>query len=242
MDALTDIDVVILAGGFGTRLQSVLPDRQKVVADISGRPFLAFLIEDFARAGCRRVILALGHRAEQVMDLLAPYRPAGVEIVASVEPEPLGTGGAARLALAQTRSRRLLLTNGDSFLPVDHAQLVAAHIVAGAAATLVVTAVDSVARYGEVVVAEDGAIHAFREKQDAGDRPGLINAGRYLIEREALEILPRDRPASLERDLFPALCGGALYAFQQDGPFIDIGTPDSLRSASRYFESLGASA
>ena len=242
MGALVDIDVVILAGGFGTRLQSVLPDRQKVVADISGRPFLAYLIEDFAHAGCRRIILALGHRAGQVMDLLAPYRPANVELVASVEPQPLGTGGAARLALQQARSRRILLTNGDSFLPVDHAGLLAFHRMAGAAATLVVTAVDSVARYGEVVVGENDAIQAFREKQEAGDRPGLINAGRYLIERETLETLPCDRPASLERDLFPALCGHALYAFRQAGPFVDIGTPDSLRSASRYFERLGASA
>lgn len=242
MDALADIDAVILAGGFGTRLQSVLLDRQKVVADISGRPFLAFLIEDFARAGCRRVILALGHRADQVMALLAPWRPAGVEIVASVEPQPLGTGGAARLALTRSHSRRILLTNGDSFLPVDHARLLAFHLAAEAVATLVVTDVESVARYGEVVVGEDGAIRAFREKQDGGDRPGPINAGRYLVERDVLASLPSDGPASLERDLFPALCGRGLYALHQPGPFIDIGTPETLHRAAGYFEALGASA
>jgi NDP-sugar pyrophosphorylase family protein len=239
---LAGVDVVILAGGFGTRLRAVLPDRQKVVANVGGQPFLGKLIEFYSAAGAQRIILALGYRAEDVQAAVGGF--AGVaDVVASIEPEPRGTGGALRHALAYLRSDTVLVANGDSFAAVDLAALMRLHREKHSPATIALAHVEDISRYGRVVVDEAGAVIRFEEKPAAGaGRPaeaGYINAGIYLIERSVIAALPDDRAISLEREVFPQLIGRGMYGLAAEVPFIDIGTPESWEAADRFFAALG---
>src|SRR3954463_14123588 len=115
---LADTDAVILAGGLGARLRSVVADRPKVLAPVLGRPFVTYLLDQLAAAGLRRAVLLTGFRAEQVRQTLAEQH-AGLDLAYSTEPTPLGTAGAVRDALDQVDTADVLLLNGDSFCPLD---------------------------------------------------------------------------------------------------------------------------
>jgi NDP-sugar pyrophosphorylase family protein len=232
---LDAIDVAILAGGQGTRLRPVLPDGQKVMAEIDGRPFLDYLLDQVEAAGARRIVLALGHRADEVFAYISRRKLGGAQIVVSFEDRPLGTGGALRLALPHLGSQTVLVLNGDSYAAVDFMALLALHRTRNARTTLALIPVDDRSRYGSVRCAADGAIIAFEEKRPEAAGPGDINGGVYLIERAAIAAIAEGRKVSLERDIFPGLCGTGLYGLRQAVPFIDIGTPQSLRAASAFF-------
>jgi len=235
---LNGIDTIILAGGLGTRLSQVLPGRQKVLAEVDGRPFLGKLIEFYAAAGSSRIVLALGYRSDDVEDFIRQYRGAA-RLITSVEPEPRGTAGALRHALALVESGTVLVANGDSFADVDLAALLALHRARRSMVTIALAYVDDVRRYGRVLFESDGGVVCFEEKPDpAGNESefaGYINAGIYLIEREVIATLPGDRVISLERDVFPRLIGGGLYALGARASFIDIGTPESWSKANDFF-------
>jgi NDP-sugar pyrophosphorylase family protein len=231
-DCLAGVDVLVLAGGLGTRLREVLPDAPKVLAPVGERVFLDVLLDWLMRFGARRVVLALGHRADEVQRHAEARPRSGLEIVSVVEPEPLGTAGAIRLARAHVHGATALVTNGDSFVDADLCAFLAAHRAGGAEVTLLCTRVPDSGRYGTVEIDGRGRITRFREKV-AGQGAGTINAGVYLMERSVLNRLDG---GSLERDVFQKQPAGALGAYVGDFPFIDIGTPDDLRRAAGFFE------
>jgi D-glycero-alpha-D-manno-heptose 1-phosphate guanylyltransferase len=228
------IDAIVLAGGFGSRLREALPDRQKVTAPIGGKPFLSKLIDWLTNAGVGRIVLAAGHRASDVEEVAAAYAGRRPAVSMSVEPAPLGTGGAARLALQMTGSDPLLVLNGDSFANIDLAALRGFHAARHARISLALVAAPSASRYGLVETDSAGAVCSFSEKP-AASGGGAINAGIYLFERAALSALPQQIPMSLERDVFPRLINHGLYAMLFDAAFIDIGTPESLQAAAGFF-------
>ena len=237
-DALAGLDAVILAGGLGTRLASVLPDRQKVVGEIAGRPLLHHLLHQFSEVGISRLVLALGHRAEQVTAAAAEWARSGIELLESVEPAPLGTGGALRHALPRLRSDTLLVANGDSFAAADLASLLAFHRSRRARITLLLVTIKDASRYGRVRVDATGAVIAFDEKPaepDAMPAPTSINAGIYLMDRDVVAEITAERPVLLEREVIPAYIGKGLYGHLQLVPFIDIGTPESCAAAEQFF-------
>jgi D-sedoheptulose 7-phosphate isomerase len=178
----------------------------------------------------RRIILSTGHLAEAFEAWFGSGRRLGVEIVYSQEREPLGTAGAVRLALPHVQSDTVLVMNGDSFCGFSLHDMLAAHKASNATATLLLTEMPSTDRYGSVVVDAHGAVQAFREKQ-AGMGAGLISAGVYLLSREVIAGIPEGQPVSIEREVFPGLIGHGLHAYVANGPFIDIGTPESYRDA-----------
>jgi D-glycero-alpha-D-manno-heptose 1-phosphate guanylyltransferase len=227
---------LILAGGLGTRLASVVTDRPKVLAPIAGRPFLDILVEELAGRGLQRFVLLLGNRAEQVVEHVEARRgqwPGGVTFEFSVEQEPLGTGGALKLA-RRFCDRRFFLLNGDTYFELDVAALVAAHERARPLLTVAAAEVADADRYGCLETSAAGRITRFREK-DAAAGPGLINAGIYLVEPALLDHIPGGR-VSLERDVFPALLAGgrAIAVSAQTGAFFDIGTPSSFQSFTDF--------
>ncbi|HEX8962654.1 MAG TPA: sugar phosphate nucleotidyltransferase [Rhodocyclaceae bacterium] len=241
--AIADLDAIILAGGLGTRLRPVLPDRQKVFAPVAGEPFITRLFALLQTHGIRRCILALGHRSEDALPYLGPWsRRYGVELVPSVEPGPLGTGGALRLALSHCHSDRLLALNGDSYVAADLQGLDDAHARYRARATLCTVRVDDVGRYGQLDWSEEtGRINAFREKSAAhAGMAGWINAGIYLLDRGLIEGIPEHAAASLEKDVLAASIGQGLYAYPCDGAFIDIGLPETYRASADFFTRLEA--
>jgi len=227
-------EAIVLAGGRGTRLAAVLPDRQKVTANVGGTPFALRLAQWLGEAGVNRVVFAAGHRAKDVEALTADsgQRP---ELVVCVEPRPLGTGGAARFAASRTRANPVLVLNGDSIAEIDLRALYGFHRERHAAVTLALAPVPDTGRYGLVHTEADGRVASFHEKVSGVQAPGWINAGVYLFERDALLSIPSNREVSLEREIFPALIGKGLYAMRFDARFIDIGTPESLGAAGAFF-------
>ncbi len=235
MGALAETTAVILAGGLGSRLRPVLPHQPKVMAEFHGRPFLAYLLEQLVAAGILKAVLCTGYRAEEIRSRLgAAYGP--LSLTYSHEDEPLGTGGALRLALPGLDSDPVLVLNGDSLIEADLPDYLAWFLGLPAAAALMLTRVEDTARFGRVEVAGDGSITNFREKGVPG--PGWINAGVYLLKKAVLERLAPRRYLSLEGDLLPTLVGQGLYGHRVAGRFIDIGTPESYAGAAEFLRRL----
>jgi NDP-sugar pyrophosphorylase family protein len=230
--SLASVDVAILAGGLGTRLRGTIGEMPKVLAPVGGQPFLDHLLRWLAGFGARRIIMCLGFRADMVVEHLRRPVVSGLDIVTSIEPKPMGTAGALRLAAPKFSSDTVMVINGDTFVDADLPGFVAAHRRSGAAASILSTTVPSMARYGRLVVDPAGAIEGFAEKDPADTGPGPINAGIYLFNRSWLEALARGQAESLERDVFAAAAPGSFRAVPAgDAAFIDIGTPESLAEA-----------
>lgn len=234
---LTNLRCLILAGGLGTRLAPVVSDLPKPMAQVAGRPFLAYLLQQVQAAGCVDIVLAIGHKGQLIEDYFGDGRHDGLHLRYSHEPQPLGTGGALALARPLLGTTTCLVLNGDSYCPLDLQALLAYHQAKGAWATLAATQVHDPAPYGQLVLAADDRIIDFREKGESAGR-GYVNAGIYLLEQAALNLLPATTPCSLERELFPQLAGRGLYAFRQAAPFIDIGTPATWRQAQTRLPAL----
>jgi len=232
------VEAIILAGGFGTRLQGALPDRPKPLAEIGGRPFLSRLLDQLAKAGIRRTILCTGYKADQIEKTLGDCFGGQMALIASREEEPLGTGGALRLAESRMEQKLALIMNGDSYVATDLRPFISWHLQAHHKGSLLLVKTDDVARFGSVSIDDDGKITAFEEKSDA-HQGGWINGGIYLLSRDLLHEIPSDRPVSLENKIFPKwAAAGLLYGYRAEENFIDIGTPESLASASAFFRSL----
>lgn len=227
------ITAAILAGGLGTRLRTVVADRPKVLAEVHGRPFLLFLLDQLNVAGLRSVVLCTGYRGEQICRSLGD-RYRDLRLSYSQETRALGTAGALRLALPSLASDPVLVMNGDSFCAADLAGFWNWHCCRQAEATILLTRVARAQRYGGVKVDNNGAVIEFAEKRTDGGAD-WINAGIYLLSRQALLSIPEDQPASLEYDVFPSLVGRGLYGCKSDGRFLDIGTPDDFASAAGFF-------
>lgn len=235
-DALKAIDVAVLAGGLGTRLAGAVPGLPKALAPVGGRPFLEHLLDWLESHGARRVVLLLGHRADQIEAHLAAHPRPHLEFAFSVEPEPLGTCGALGYAARHFRSDPVLVVNGDTFVDGDLAALARAHRAASSPATLLCVEVPDAGRYGRVDV-KDGRIAAFREKDPSFRGAAAINAGVYLVSKALLSTMASDRPVSLERDVFEKLAPGTLGAFvDPKARFVDIGTPESWAGAASVVE------
>jgi D-sedoheptulose 7-phosphate isomerase len=218
---------VVLAGGFGTRLPEVSATRPKPMADVEGRPFLEYVLEHLRRAGVREVVLAAGYRAEIIERHFGDGRAFGLRVRTIVEPEPLGTGGALRLALPHVGDRALVL-NGDTFVDVDVAAMVARHVEERAAATIAAVEREDASRFGRMVV-EAGRLAAFEEKRPER-APGLVNAGVYVLERRVLEGVAAGRAVSFEREVLPGLLARdeRVAVHVHRGYFEDIGVPETL--------------
>ncbi len=234
---IPQISVLILAGGKGTRLKEAVRDRPKVLAPVDGQPWLYYLLRQLEGAGVRKVVLCTGYMAEKVEEAFGA-RLGDLEIQYSVEVQPLGTAGALRNALPKCQHSEILVLNGDSYCEFDLGGLYAFHAGRKASSTIVVTHMNSAARFGQVIAEHDGRIIRFEEKiAEAG--PGWVNAGVYLINRALLQAIPQGRPISLENECFPQWIGAGFYAFPSDSDkFLDIGIPESFATAKGFVRGL----
>lgn len=216
---------LILCGGAGTRLRPVIGETQKAVAQIEGRPFLQYVVEQLERAGLHELVFCTHYQSEQVQEALRalPSDPRrSLRVVR--EPEPFGTGGAILYALHELNYRGALVAlNADTYLDA------AAYRMAREtdAPALVVTSVADCSRFGAIVSNAEGRVERLVEKGVGG--PGWISAGVYRLD--GADLAGRAvRPCSMENDIIPEYIGhGHLRAIPYTGPFLDIGTPDSLR-------------
>jgi len=232
-NSANSVDAIILAGGFGTRLQAVVSDVPKPLAPVNGRPFLDIILSQLDRfESVRKVVLAIGHKADAVQARYENVRHHHFDIGFSVEPKPLGTGGAIGKALPLTASRDVLVLNGDSYVEFDLRDLTATHAGNGASVTMVVVEMQNTARFGSVKLDESGKkVVGFAEKSGS-EGHGFINAGCYLLARSAFDGLPPEA-SSFEKDILPQYLA-STYAQVVTGKFIDIGVPESYLLADEY--------
>lgn len=226
------MQAIVLAGGLGTRLRSVVPDLPKPMAAVAGRPFLAWILDRLVQAGFDGVVLAVGYRHEAIRAHFGnAYR--GLTLSYSVESSPMGTGGAIRMAAGLVAQYPVFVLNGDTFLDLDHRAMLADHSGQAVSMSVAVCEVPDVRRYGALKLA-NGRIEAFLEKGPGG--PGVINAGTYICSRELLDLIPATGASSFERQLLEPRVGEIRpAAFLSDGLFIDIGVPEDYARAQHLF-------
>ena len=224
-----NIPAVLLVGGFGTRLRSVVPDTPKPLATVGDKSFLGLLVRQLRSQGIRRLVFCTGYLADQIEKHFGDGHKWHVSIEYSKELQPLGTAGAVKLAESHLQNAsEFLVMNGDSFMEVDLDRLAKFHQERKAIVTMAIRRVDNASRYGTVQM-EAGKVTGFREKTGS-EAPGVVNAGVYIFNHEVLEYIPQG-PSSLEKDIFPKLLSRGVYALEQEGVFIDIGTPEDYARA-----------
>jgi NDP-sugar pyrophosphorylase family protein len=219
-------DLLVLCGGQGTRLRSVLSDRPKPLAMIGPRPFIDYVIVPFVRQGVNRVILCSGYLGYQFEKWYADH-PGPFELLYSREATPLGTAGAIRHASSKITSNIVVVVNGDSVCEIDLPALLARHREKNACATLTLTHADCRGDVGVVAMDEQHRITAFREKGTSRST-GFHNAGIYVFDRSVISLVPANQPSSLETDWLPSLISSGVYGFVNPWPLYDIGTPERL--------------
>jgi D-glycero-alpha-D-manno-heptose 1-phosphate guanylyltransferase len=228
------MEAIVLAGGFGTRLREVVPDLPKPMAPVAGRPFLEILLSALARKSFTRAVLSLGFMSEKIVAHFGDSYE-GMELVYEVESQPLGTGGAIRAALARCLADHVFIFNGDTYLDVE-ADEIERLWQASRHPVIVVREVPDTARFGRVEMC-DGRINAFLEKGMSG--AGLINAGCYVLHRQALDDFSLRLPFSLETEYFiKSLQYIRFDGFVTHGRFIDIGVPDDYVLAQTELSGL----
>lgn len=233
MKYLGDVHVAILAGGLGTRLASVLPGQQKVIAKVKKRPFLEYILEQLDQAGFKNVVICTGYLGDQVIKAFGD-KYKGLYLRYSKEQSPLGTAGAIVNALSYLKSENVLIINGDSFCECNLQSFYEFHLKKEANASIILTAVSDTSRYGKVYVDESDQIVGFEEKGKSRE-PGLINGGIYLINRSFIEEIPEGKAISIEKEVFPNWIGKGFYGYKGKHDFIDIGTPETYAQAELFF-------
>lgn len=222
---IEEVDVIILCGGQGTRLRSVITDRPKVMAPMGGeRPFLDFLLEDLFSQGVKRVILAVGHLREQIRE----YYKNDSRIIISEEHEPLGTGGAVKNAASLVQSEHFLVMNGDSACEVDLSDFYKAHTSEDRLLSVVLTRPNERVDAGNVRIDAANRITDFKEKSGESGST-FINGGVYLMRQDALGHMPEQPAFSLEQDFFPKILQQSVYGYVIDSEVMDIGTPERYK-------------
>ena len=242
------MEAILLCGGLGTRLRSVVSDRPKPMADIAGKPFLHYLVRMLSEKGVERFIFALGYMGEQIEAYFRDGREYGISIAYSYEESPLGTGGAIRNALPKMREEDVLVLNADTYFDTDYRSLFQEQRVKRADMTIASREIEDISRYGAIVKDTDGRILRWNEKQsgsgetmpdsaetlarsgETAPRRGEINGGIYVMKRSLIEKIPAGKQ-SLENDCIPVWLSRSvsIHALPSDGYFMDIGVPEDYR-------------
>ena len=239
--AMREMKAVLLVGGLGTRLRSVVSSLPKALASVGSRPFLELLMRQLSSQGIRQLVMCTGYLAEQIEEVVGDGSDLGVTVEYSKESVPMGTAGALKLAQRYVQDEsEFLLLNGDSFLEIDFNDLIDFHRKHESVATIAVVPVENATRYGTVQMGSDRRVLGFAEKTGQ-NAPGTINAGVYVLDSAVLAQIS-DGPASLERDVFPKLLAQGVYAFEQQGMFIDIGIPEDYARAREMCDRLANAA
>lgn len=216
---------LVLAGGRGTRLASVLTDKPKPMASIAGLPFLHYMLLDLKRKGISEVVLLVGHLREVIIDYFQ-YDYHGLKISYEIETEPRGTGGLI-FELSKKWEEDILLLNGDTYFDVDIQAIVTQSI--GGDIVLAVKSIENSDRYGALTIENDHIVD-FNEK--SWIERGYINGGIYYLPKKCFENFDLPSSFSLEKDFFEAYKESLkLRPFYSHGYFIDIGIPSDYHTA-----------
>lgn len=223
-------EAIILAGGMGTRLRSIISEIPKPLAPINGIPFLTYLLKYLSHQAVERVILSVGYKWEMIHEIYKD-RFEGMDILYAIEKEPLGTGGAIALALTKAKDDNVIILNGDSFIKLNIDSFSNFHHTTSSKLSFALKEMENFDRYG-IVEIEGDIITAFREKSFR--EKGLINAGVYIAKRDIFEDKNLPEKFSFEQDfLEKEVYKRGFYGYKSQGYFIDIGIPEDYNRAEK---------
>lgn len=231
---------VILAGGRGERLRPLTDNIPKPMVQVLGKPFLEHLVRMLRQQGIERVLFLTGYLGEVIEQYFGDGRQFGVAIEYSREKEPLGTGGALKLA-EQQLSERFFLLFGDSYLPIDYRKMAEEHIAAGKQVTLAVydNAKNTTVPFNVKVDVDRQTITAYTKRNDNPADYRYCDAGVLVVNKPVVGLI-KDSPSSFEEKIYPALIqDGDLGAFCADKRFYDIGTISRLKDFEDYLKRTG---
>ncbi|HOG19446.1 MAG TPA: nucleotidyltransferase family protein [Salinivirgaceae bacterium] len=221
-------EAIILAGGFGTRLQSVISDVPKPMAPVGDKPFLYYILKYINSFGLNRVVLSVGYRHETIIEYFGK-KFENLELVYAIENQPLGTGGAVKFSSNSIKSDSFFLLNGDSFFKSDLRELANFHKQNKAKITLSLKELKNFDRYGSVETDKSGLVTQFQEKQFC--KSGLINTGVYVVDKDIVNSVSAEK-FSFEKDVLEKeVKNKTVYGTVSDGYFIDIGIPEDYEKA-----------
>lgn len=228
-------ECIVLAGGLGTRLRSVVADKPKCMATVNDKPFLFYLLQYLIKQGMTHVVLSLGYKSEQVIEWC---EQAGLPLTLSyaIEEEPLGTGGAILHAISHIKGDECFIVNGDTFFDVTLSDFHQFHQQTQSKLTLALKPMRQFERYGSVQLDQQGRITAFLEKKYCEE--GLINGGVYLASKAYLQSLGLPQQFSFEKEVLePQVQHNQVFGFVSDTYFIDIGIPADYEQVQVDFRS-----
>ncbi|WP_114778932.1 nucleotidyltransferase family protein [Botryobacter ruber] len=233
-------EAIVLAGGLGTRLQSVVKDLPKPMAEVAGRHFLDYILFSLAKNQVKQVVLAVGHLNEVIQEHYSDEKNRfGLRISYSIEKELLGTGGAITQAANLIAGESFFVLNGDTYFDIGLRTLENFAQQKGAKVALALKQISYSQRYGQVIRDETDKIISFKEK-DSGYAPSLtINGGVYYLHRSALTEFELPAKFSFELDFLQQhISSLQAYGKVFPGTFIDIGIPEDYQTAQTLLQNV----
>ncbi|MBA2249859.1 MAG: NTP transferase domain-containing protein [Chitinophagaceae bacterium] len=233
-------NAIILAGGLGTRLRSIVSGLPKCMAPVAGKPFLYYVISHLQKQGVTDFIFSVGYKSKIIQSYLSSHFST-LNYQLSIEDEPLGTGGAIKFSLSKVSSKNIIIANGDTFFKIDLKKLSSFHEASDATCTLNLKPMVHFDRYGVVDLNNDGSIESFHEKQFY--KNGLINGGLYALNKNYFLKTEHPQIFSFEKDYLEKIVNNSgdkkeVYGIIQDEYFIDIGIPADYKKAQEDFSHL----
>ena len=227
------METIILAGGFGTRLKSVVPNIPKTLAPINKRPFLDYLLNYLIKQRVNKVILSLYYQHELIKNQYN-HRYKSLNIIYSVDSTALGTGGALKRALELSQSNDVFIINGDTFFNVDLNQLLYEHKYNKNDITIALKPMENFDRYGIVETSNSGQVTKLKEKQYC--KYGKIDGGIYLINKNIINFFENVKKFSFNHFIINNLNNLKVGSYLCNEDFIDIGIPEDYELAHSMLE------
>ena len=229
-----DLEVLILCGGFGTRLSSVVSDRPKCLASINGVPFLDLIISNIQKSGIKKITLCTGFMSQKIED---KYR-SEKNIFISREITPLGTGGAIFNAMKFMKNNNILVINGDSIMKIDYVDFFLKFIESKKKFAIGLQKKNERTDVGGVLLTKDSIVEIFNAKFNSEMEYGYINCGVYIMQRELLESRMNGiYKISLEEEFIPSLIKGGIdiFGYTNIENLMDIGTPERYENFKSFY-------
>lgn len=229
------MEAIVLAGGFGTRIQSVVRDVPKPMAPVAGKPFLYYILKSLVKQNIDKIILAVGYKRESIINHFG-NKFDSADLLYSIEEEPLGTGGGIRKAIQMTVGDEVLIINGDTYFDLPIIDLIKFHQQGSFDLTMSLKPMEDFDRYGTVITDHD-RVSGMKEKQPC--QKGLINGGVYVIKQHLLNKFPVNFNFSFETEVLEKEINNLIIgAFVSDSYFIDIGIPVDYAKAQEDFRGI----
>jgi D-glycero-alpha-D-manno-heptose 1-phosphate guanylyltransferase len=220
---------IILAGGLGTRLRSVVSDLPKCMAPVQDRPFIDYVIHYLLQYKVQHFIFSVGYKSEAIINHIQTNYPE-LHADFAIEASPLGTGGAIQLALSYVKEENTIIVNGDTIFEADLHTLSSVHLQHTSACTLALKPMKHFDRYGVVTIDNNFRVNGFQEKKYYED--GLINGGIYIVNKPAFVKHQFPEVFSFEKDFLETYIGQEkIIGYPFDAFFIDIGIPEDYERA-----------